>query len=252
MIKEIICTIEPYVDEIHVQGDNFTEEDIKLLESHGAQVQIEPWIDEFSDYKNKCISPANTEWVLICDHDEIPTEDLSENLKKIISESNRGQKYNMVGFDVIDIGTIDEEPVSEYRSPSGKALLHWNVLNPYHGNPHIWLKQNYYPWKVIRVPHAYRHVKEVGTELPRSVRNVFLGGGGDNTREGNPLWVELRTITAELGVDTWKEFNTYLKKGDIDRRVLFVMKRLAKMPWKDSELTDPLKYYYSLHPEEEE
>ena len=254
MINEIVCTVGPYVDEIHVQGDNFTEHDIELFEECmvDVKVHIEPWVDEFSDYKNKCIAPANTEWVLICDHDEIPTPDLAKKLKKIIKESNRGRNYNMVGFDVIDVGTVNGEPMSEHRSPSGKALLHWNVSDPYYGNPHIWLKPNYYPWKVVRLPHAYRHVKETGTELPRSVRNVFLGGGGDNTREGNPLWVELRKLTAELRVDTWKEFHEYLKAGNADPRLLKVMKNLSEMPWKDSELGDPLRYYYILHPEEEE
>ncbi|MBA7682074.1 hypothetical protein ES703_90420 [subsurface metagenome] len=250
MILESISIMAPYVDEIHIQADDFTEEDIAQLKTIKAEVHIEPWVDEFSDYKNKCIAPANTEWVLICDHDEIPTPDLAENLKKIIKESNRGRNYNMVGFDAIDVGTVNGEPVSEHRTPSGKALLHLNVSDPYYGNPHIWLKPNYYPWKVIRLPHAYRHVKEIGTELPRSVRNVFLGGGGDNTREGNPLWVELRTLTKELRIDAWKEFHDYLKQGSANPKLLDILKRLDEMPWKDDEIGDPLRYYYMLHPEE--
>jgi len=250
MISEIISEVGPYVDEIHVQGDDFEEGEIYYLEAKGAQVHIVPWEDDFSDYKNKCIAPANTEWVLILDHDEIPTPDLAKNLREIIKRSDRGRRYNMVTFDVIDVKTVNGEPVSEHRSPSGKALLHWNVPEPYYGNPHIWLKPNYYPWKVAHAPYAYRHVKEEGTELPRSVRNVFLGGGGDNTREGNPLWVELRTLTRMLDIDTWKDFHNYLKRGNIDPRLLDILKRLAEMPWKDDELTHPLKYYKQLHPEE--
>lgn len=176
MIQEIIQITGEYVDEIHVQGDDFTKKDIQQLEDYGAQVHIQPWEDNFSDYKNKCITPASTEWVLILDHDEIPTPDLAENLREVIEKSNRGKKYNMVKFDVIDIKTVDGEPVSQHRSHDGKALLHLNVPQPYYGNPHIWLKANYYPWKVAQVPLAYRHVKEKGTQLPRSVRNVFLGG----------------------------------------------------------------------------
>ncbi|MCK4266565.1 MAG: DUF4214 domain-containing protein [Thermoplasmata archaeon] len=252
MINEIICTVGPYVDEIHVQGDNFTEHDIEVFEECmvDVKVHIEPWVDEFSDYKNKCIAPANTEWVLICDHDEIPTPDLAKKLKKIIKESNRGRNYNMVGFDVIDVGTVNEEPISEHRSPSGKALLHWNVQDPYYGNPHIWLKQNYYPWKVVRLPHAYRHVKEVGTGLARSVRNVYLGGGGDNTREKNPMWLELRVVCTDLLIKSWAEFNETLKEGDIPFKLLDVLRRLEEVEWKDDELKDPLKYYYQIHPDE--
>lgn len=76
--------------------------------------------------------------------------------------------------------------------------------------------------------------------------------GRDNAREKNPCWVQLRRLTKELGVDTWKKFHQYLKKGNINPRVLTVLKRMAEIPWKDDELTHPLKYYYQLHPEEKE
>jgi intein/homing endonuclease len=183
-IMESISVMGPYVDEIHIQGDDFTQDDILKVEEYirsqktlgwiRAPVNFHnaPWVDEFSDYKNKCIAPANTEWVLILDHDEIPTEEIAKNLREIIKKSDHGRRYNMVQFDVIDVDTVDGEVVSEHRSPSGKALLHWNVPEPYYGNPHIWLKPNY-PWKTIHVPYAYRHVKERESILPNSVRNVF-------------------------------------------------------------------------------
>ncbi len=254
LIYETIHIVEPLgvFDEIHVQGDDFTEEDIKLLESYGAQVHTEPWVDDFSGYKNKAIAPANTEWVLILDHDEIPTLDLAENLKGIIERSNHGKKYNMVQFDAIDVWTMDGDPISEHRTTSGKGVLHWNVPDAYYGNPHIWLKPNFYPWKMVHADHAYRHVKEQDTVLPNSVRNVFLGGGGDNTREDNPNWVELRKVTKELEVDTWAKFHEYLKAGQANHKLLMVLKELADMTWKDDELKDPLRYYFLLHPEEDE
>jgi intein/homing endonuclease len=250
MIVENIKVTGPYVDEIHVQGDDFSEGSVRILEDLGAEVHIVPWEDNFSDYKNKAISYANTEWVLICDHDEIPTEEMARALRGIVERSDRGRRYNMVSFDVVDVWTEDGKVVSENRSSGGKALLHWNVPEPYYGNPHIWLKPNYYPWKAVHVPYAYRHVKDRGSILPNSVRNVFLGGGGDNVRERNPLWVELRILTRELGIDTWRDFHRYLKRGDIDDRILNVLRRMAEMPWKDDELKDPLRYYYHLHPEE--
>jgi hypothetical protein len=257
MILETINTVGPYVDEIHVLGDDFTKDNTDLMElmafkasRKSVQVQIEPWRDEFSDYKNKVIEPANTEWVLILDHDEIPTPEMAASLREIIEKSKRGKNFNIISFDVIDIETVNDAPVSENRSTGGKPLLHWNVPEPYYGNPHIWLKPNYYGWQMFHAPLAYRHVKDREGILPNSVRNVFLGGGGDNTRDQNPAWVELRAITGELRLSTWKDLHAYLKKGKIDPRLLDVLKRLAEMPWKDSELQDPLRYYRQLHPEE--
>jgi hypothetical protein len=248
-------------DEIWVQGDDFSEEDIKLLQGGGPKgrwantpyvnVKIIPWEDEFSRYKNEAVASANTEWVVILDHDEIPTPEMAQTFKAIIWKSERGKLYNMVSFDVIDVETVKGEPVSENPNKSGKPLMHWNVPEPYYGNPHIWLRPNYYPWKLTHYDVAYRHVKDIDSILPNSVRNVFLGGGGDSVKEANPAWVELRKLTTELRIDTWKDFNAYLKKGKIDPKVLAVLKKLAEMPWKDSELKDPLRYYYRMHEEEE-
>jgi len=53
-----------------------------------------------------------------------------------------------------------------------------------------------------------------------------------------------------LGIDTWKKFHQYIKRGNIDKRLLQIFKKMAEMPWKDDELKDMLRYYYKLHPEE--
>ena len=187
----------------------------------------------------------------VFDHDEIPTTDLAKNLQDIIKQSQGGIKYNKVQFAVIDEKVNETGIIVESVGTSeGKDNLLFNIDDPYYGNPHIWLKPNYYMWKTAKAPIAYRHVKEVGTELPRSVRNVFLGGGGDNTREGNPLWVELREITQGLGIDTWARFHEYLKAGKADKKLLNNLIELSETPWKDEELGDPLKYYKQYHPNE--
>lgn len=260
MIIESIGTIGREVNEIHIQGDDFTDSDInrfKDLERHvGKTINVwnEKWKDDFGDYKNKVIGHAGTEWVLIFDHDEIPTKEMVENLKDIIKRSNRGSNYDIVGFDVVDIRLDSKtgEKVYDNRNQGGKPLLHWNVPNPYHGTLHIWLKKGYYPWKHARVNTAYKHVKYTDEELERSVRNVVLGGGGDAVKHGNDLWVELNNVRDELGLKTWRQTKEYCEKGDIDDRMLSIFKRLDKKPWKDKELGDPLKWYMKLHPEEKE
>lgn len=263
MITESIGVIGREVNEIHIQGDDFTEDDIKRFKdlekevgSDGKKINVwnEKWKDDFGDYKNKVIAHANTEWVLIFDHDEIPTQEMAENLKDVIKRSNRGSNYDIVGFDVIDIRLDSKtgDKVYENRNQGGKPLLHWNVPNPYHGTLHIWLKKGYYPWRHARVSAAYRHVKYTDEELERSVRNVVLGGGGDAVKHGNDLWVELNNVRNELGLDTWKKTKEYCEKGNIDNRMLDIFKRLDKKPWKDRELGDPLKWYMKIHPEENE
>lgn len=257
-IKESINVAGKFVDEIHIQGDDFGEDDAKIFEELGKNIgrridiHIVPWIDNFSYYKNKCVSWANTDWILILDHDEIPTKEMVSNIKSIIDKSNMGIDYDMVSFDVIDVKTVKGDIMSEHRNNGGKPLFHRNIPEPYCGNPHIWLKSSYYPWIAVHDNTAYRHVKDLEEELVRSVRNIFMGGGGDSVKEGNPNWVTLRSMCNELGIDTYKQFDDYLKKGDINKRVLSILKKFADMPWKDNELKDLLRYYYLLHPDEED
>jgi hypothetical protein len=250
MILESVETTKPFVDEIHVQGDDFTVDDVETLKRHGCMVHFEPWREHFSDYKNKCISHATAKWVLILDHDEIPTTELAENLRRLVAESEGGTKYNIVAFDSINV-TVNKrgEVISQTRG-EGKPLLHLNVKEPYYGNPHIWLKLNYYPWVGRKVTYAYKHVKEEGIDVVRAIRNVFLGGGGDNVREKNPLWIQLRALTDELGIHTFKDFLEYLRRGNVDPRLKDWFERAYVYPWHDNELKAFQQYYYSLHPEE--
>jgi glycosyltransferase involved in cell wall biosynthesis len=251
MIKESIETCGDYVKEIHVQGDNFTPEDIKELEEWGATVHVEPWVDEFSDYKNKAISFAKTKWVLILDHDEIPTPEMAKALPEIIEKSEKGNAYNLVAFDSINQTINEKGEVTAESRGTGKALLHLNIREPYYGNPHIWLKPNYYPWTEQKSFLAYRHVKQEGIDVQRAIRNVFLGGGGDNFKTKNPMWPELRQITDRLGITTYKQFLEYLKAGNIDPELKAWIEKAHEFPWHDAELKAFQEYYYKIHPEEQ-
>lgn len=255
LIKKSIRVTGKEVDEIHIQADDFSSEEIKGLLELGKEIgkeidiHIVPWNDNFSEYKNKCIRWASTEWVLILDMDEVPTPEMAKRLKEIILKSDRGNNFDMVSFDVIDVRMENGAVISEIKNKGGKALLHWRIPAPYTGDVHIWLKSDYYPWKVIHAPVAYKHVKDVNEILERSARNIWLGGGSDTVKEKNELWTELRTVSDSLGLKTWALFNDYLKAGNIDNRVYDIFVRLSKKPWKDAELMDMLKYYTKLHPD---
>lgn len=87
-----------------------------------------------------------------------------------------------------------------------------------------------------------------------TISNILVHncGGGDNFI-GNPHWTELRSITDSLGINTWKELDAYLKKGNIDPRLKeWIIKRkdIDEEKW-HSELREwYLYYFHHLHPEE--
>lgn len=83
-------------------------------------------------------------------------------------------------------------------------------------------------------------------------RNLFIGGGGDNCGDLNPYWVELRQICDELGIKTWKEFEEYLKKGNVDPKLKAWLIKALQAPPTDygTETRETAKYYFALHPNE--
>lgn len=234
LITKSLLVVQGKVDEVVVTGDDFTEGDVNALQHYGAKVFIEPWAEHFSDYKNRLLAHITTDFVCICDHDEIPTEEMASNLRRLVNDAEKGE-YNIVGFDVINETTMLDGTVHTDRG-AGKELLHETVYNCYHGDVHVWLNQSVHEWKGIRVPYAYRHVKTEMEIVERAMRNVFLGGGGDTWKEKNPLWVPLRGITDRLDIKNYKELLVYLQAESIDKELEEWIEKAYSHPWHDDEL----------------
>jgi glycosyltransferase involved in cell wall biosynthesis len=248
MILESVNTVREGVDEVVVTGDDFTDDDTAQLQALGCNVFIEPWHNHFGDYKNRLLSHVTTDWVCCCDHDEIPTEEMANNLKQLVDESEDSSLYNIVGFDGINETTMLDGTLQQSRG-TGKELLHETVYNCYHGEVHIWLNQHAHAWKGIRAPYAYRHLKTELEMIERAIRNVWLGGGGDTWKEGNPLWNPLRNICTDIGIHDYKEFLRHLREDEsLDERLMNWIENANKQPWHDGELKMFLKYrllYYT-------
>lgn len=222
------------VDELVIIGDDFTENDTRLMEMYGAKVYTVSWNADFSMYKNTLISYVQSDWVCVLDHDEIPTEEMAQGLRALVN--NAGNDYNIVGFMSIN-EVLKLDGTNEIGIPGvGKELLHINIPNPYHGDVHIWLNQAAHAWKGVRSDLAYRHVKTEVEIIERAVRNVWMGGGGDTLKEQNPLWKPLRTISARLNITTYREFLTYIQCENIDSELEDWIEQAYNAPWHDGEL----------------
>ena len=160
---------------------------------------------------------------------------MADNLRRLVNESTNGQKYNIVGFDGINEITMLDGTVQNNRG-TGKEQLHETVQNCYHGEVHVWLNLSIHPWKGIRVPFAYRHVKTEIEIIERAIRNVYMGGGGDTWKEKNPLWLPLREICAGLNIGNYKELLSYLKAEEIDQKLGDWIEQAYTHPWHDNEL----------------
>jgi len=108
--------------------------------------------------------------------------------------------------------------------------------------------------KAVRLPdkYYYEHRKWEYEDWERSLRNVYVCGGGNDSRDRNPSWRPLREICDSLGIKNWPQFREYLRKGNIDPRLKewFWRNRFEGFDYDHEELHGGLYYFWWLHPEE--
>ena len=111
-----------------------------------------------------------------------------------------------------------------------------------------------HPWKAIHLPiqYWYEHVKSSLQVWRNSARNCYIGGGGNNLGSLVPEWVELRSICNALGITCWREFEAYLKRGNVDPLLKMFLIKCLDMPRTDFgvEYRQMALWYYAMHPDE--
>jgi hypothetical protein len=308
--NELKINIEKFYDAVdylividgNFKEDPTTNEELKKRDKDQKIIWVDfPWCDNFPlsrskyletvgmiiksfDIKNKSI------WVCRADDDEYYSDKLIQNLRRICSTADdRG--VEMLGIRVHDI-SLDKEG-NELSNSTGdyhKGLVYkWREGLRYipagNGSP---VHETYnYGFRGIELdnksgenkdtPYYYEHVKKQGEVWRRAhARNFFIGGGGPNLGDKQPLWQPYRKLVFEvLGkeITDWKEYDDYLVKGDIDRRLkMWFIKHsqegieerdLKKYPLSlaekelgmnydgASEVREGYKYYFEwLHPKE--
>jgi hypothetical protein len=227
--------------------------------------------DNLPEYRNAYLEEAKklkADWVIVSDPDELFCEELLKDLRQIIdwAEANG---YNMLGVNcreafvavewLDDLDKLKESPGGYRESDFWKNLIF--KLYPdlrYEGvGKTKTVHETWYscvPWKAINLPkkYYYEHRKSALKIWRNAARNLFMGGGGDNVGDLNPYWVELRQICDKLGIKTWQEFESYLKKGNVAPELMdWLIKALNAKPTDYGvETRETAKYYFALHPED--
>jgi len=261
--KKCLEQVLPYVDRAIIVTGELTDEEIKALEDMDEKVHVfwHEWEDNFSKQRNNYIKEIKKMgkpygWVLVTDHDEVLSEEACKLLRPVVDQSNEGQNYSVVKINSYDI-TYDNlgNKVHENQSDWYKDLLFkvWHTTH-YVGNHHEGLRTII--TGIIKMPKSapYYHIKTFEHIIRRGIENFWIGGGGANIGKNNPIWVELKDICKKLGLNSFNEFENYLKEGNIDKSLsdwMIKYRNHDEMPWVDSELRSFfIYYYYYLHPEE--
>lgn len=263
--------VKPYVDEIVIVYDQtLSIEQIRKLKENQFKFYYRKWRDNFVENRNyylHIVRELSCGFTLVSDPDETFDEHFLKSLSLIIKNLNTGQnqKIGIIRIRPHDIWSDDDEG---------------NPKNP----PDVTIPTDYWKGLLLRVTPNLQYVgvgemknvhEDINTELDQTVlpdeffyehkkshkqdiwshaaRNLYIGGSGDNLGKQNPHWNHLKAITGRLNLNTWSEFNNYLKGGNIDSE----LKELIRS-WKDadchkwdSEIRDTYKYYFkNLHEKE--
>jgi hypothetical protein len=153
---------------------------------------------------------------IITELDGVTTKNVSTSFKQLIFKMEEGVRY--VG------------------------CLHETLLPGIHG----WRTANLDP------RYYYEHTKTVLEVKEHGARNIFIGGGGSNVREKNPMYVQWHKIAARLGIKHWPEMRAYIRKGNIDLELkqLFIAYRNSSGWDYENKSRDPFSWYSALFPEE--
>jgi glycosyltransferase involved in cell wall biosynthesis len=266
-MKRLIPKIIDYFDEVIVV-DAFSIDGTKeWLESYSPKIKVvqRQWDDSFARQYNRFIQEVKEGWFVVCDDDELPSEDMLKSLRKIIEDSNEGKRYDIVEFkcnpiEIDNRGVIvnDNGPVDYYRT-----LLHrYNPGMKYVIDLHQNLIGHKYK-RFCRRNETYYHIKSDEDSYRNACRNWWIDGiwlSGSSSGIRPKEWYELRDTVQKAypKVKVFSDFNAIMVKGNMDKGVKDYLTRVKDIPDEPperlmNELRAYWKYYFEkLHPEERE
>jgi len=263
-LKALIPKVMPYVDRaVIVIGERDSEVE-KYLKSFGSKMSIvyKEWKDNFAAQWNIYLQYIEDGWVLLCDDDEIPSEDLLDSLDDYINNSDQGNKYCHVAFRCNPISEgQDMGPCNYWR----QLFFRYNIGMHYRGGPKTGCHQYIVGYQNGRgidddvAGRVYYHVKPLEDEYRNAARNYFIYGiwkHGSSDGEQREEWHALKTVLANIypQVKVFPDLDKIMKAGHIHSSLIDWMTRTYNTyrEHPDYNETRALVVYYFryLHPEE--
>jgi len=232
--------ILPYVDRaVIVDGysKDGTYEFLKALAPLNVEVYQREWDDSFANQYNEYLKHIKGGWVLLCDDDEVPSEDMLKTLRPIVEKSEGGTKFATAEFQSNDISyvegdwenKVDNGPCEYYR----QIFFKWFPDMKYTVHLHQALQGMRGP--VARCKEHYYHIKSTKDELRNACRNYFISGEWPShpVEEGikTTEWHEMKAILAEHHSDVklFSQLNAYLVSNRIGQEFKDWAKKYAHL-----------------------
>jgi len=258
-VKQCIERVRPFVDRcIIVIDDTVTDENKKWLTQWGCEIHYRKWDNHFSKQRNAYLEPMKEgDWCLVSDPDELFSESLMFDLKTILFEAEKAG-INSLCINAHDITTqLDGEVTTTVSNWFKQLLFKYEEGVRYVGIVHETLLPGIQGWRPVNLmeQYYYEHFKSIVEIKERGARNVFCGGGGNNVKERNPVYIELHEIADRQGIKDWPTLRNFLR-NPLNKHLWREFKEVAIKHRNDSgwdyenESRDLFLWLKAIHPEE--
>jgi hypothetical protein len=258
-VAKCLRRVAPHLDRcvlVHDGTPKPSEIDILYqLSKKKAEFYYREWDDHFSKQRNAYLDHVKEgEWVCVSDPDELFSLSFLQEIREILTQAEK-EGVNILGINAHDITTELDGTVTKTVSNWFKQLIFkFEEGVRYVGCVHETLLPGLHGWRSANLdPHYYyEHHKSMLEVKERGARNVFAGGGGNNVVQINPMYTEWHRIADRLGIKTWPQMRSYIRKGNVhlELKHLFIKYRNSSgWDW-ENESRDPFIWYKALFPEE--
>jgi hypothetical protein len=217
-----------YVDCIIIVEDGTLSEDQRLALNRYPNLTLlnvkfeESLPNQRQHYAEKA-KKLGVDWLIVSDPDEQFCDSFWTQIRMWVLEAEKTD-INVYGVNcrngfespdwTDDVGKLEKPSTTSWETNLHKYLvfrlypdLVYRGLGRTEAVHETWYSPSS-PWKVAYLPKVlyYTHRKTTLSIWRSAARNVFMGGGGMNVGNNNAMWVELRSMTDQFGVRTWREF----------------------------------------------
>jgi len=226
----------------------------KMNEINGynnTTIVFSKWEDLWPKQRNVYLGETRDDWILVSDPDELFCEELMQDVRSIVADVDAKGITQLL----VNSHDISHDADGETRtaiSTFHKALIFKNTPDvKYTGTVHETLLGNWKPM-ALDPKYYYEHSKFYWEVWERAARNVFCGGGGNNSGVANRSWTPLRELCKELELYHWAEARAYFRKGKVDPRLIQWLydNRFDGTDYEHEMMEFGRWYFEYLHPEE--
>lgn len=260
-VAKCLRRVTPYVNRcVLVHDGTLTTFDIdKLHNAFAPNCKVEfvyrKWDDHLSKQRNAYLDRVEEgEWVIVSDPDELFNVSFLKDMRAILIDAEKGGMNSLL-INAHDIIKELEGATTTTTSTYKQLIFKMEEGVRYVGRVHETLLPGIQGWRNANLDPQYYYYEHHRTRLDlleHEARNVFIGGGGINVLDKNPMYAQWHKWAKQHNIQSWPHMRAYIKTGHIEDDLLkiFIDHRNDSGWDYENESRAPFVWIKVLFPEE--